>query len=426
MSLRVADSHTGNHHEDRFTPLETIQMLLSIIWEKIPFELEGEAFKLERRSSIVPAKYPQLLLEQNKWDSKSYKDKIPPNIEENSMFQRLGRYPTSVCIFRDPILFLAGLKPSWEYGQQRPTILVGRKEMAFRNFIYAKNEEDLSFLPKEPSLGFGTGPPSVLVNTEPPNVDAEPTLNLAKVTTDFGGSPKPEVFVVHPRSVANLIKDMRYKTSGGSSRPPLKIKLTPGSLSSRATRAKTSSLKDDPPFLTVSDDDEGLLDVFELKDAKCLSPQNFCYYSSSFEESFGQCHLDVELLDLHDRCYARKGRELERRSVRRMMLGEAKWTGYQVSFGFGVGRLPLLEREAELEVVKVSLRKERCAAFEKVADMKEPFDLPKVKAYRPSYKKEHTQSGNELATATFPWLSEFVVDPSAPIEVLPSKKPLTL
>ncbi|GJT05371.1 hypothetical protein Tco_0839833 [Tanacetum coccineum] len=49
MSLRVADSHTGNHHEDRFTPLETIRMLLSIIWEKISFELEGEAFKLERR-----------------------------------------------------------------------------------------------------------------------------------------------------------------------------------------------------------------------------------------------------------------------------------------------------------------------------------------------------------------------------------------
>ncbi|GJW25339.1 hypothetical protein Tco_0039150 [Tanacetum coccineum] len=41
MGLRVADSHTGNHHEDGFTPLETIRRLLSIIWEKILFELEG-------------------------------------------------------------------------------------------------------------------------------------------------------------------------------------------------------------------------------------------------------------------------------------------------------------------------------------------------------------------------------------------------
>nr|GEY90696.1 MAK10-like protein [Tanacetum cinerariifolium] len=32
------------------------------------------------------------------------------------MFQRLGRYPISIYVFPDPILFLAGLKPSWEYG----------------------------------------------------------------------------------------------------------------------------------------------------------------------------------------------------------------------------------------------------------------------------------------------------------------------
>ncbi|GJY44452.1 E3 ubiquitin protein ligase MIEL1 [Tanacetum coccineum] len=31
---RMADSHAGNHHEDGFTPLETIRMLLSIIWER--------------------------------------------------------------------------------------------------------------------------------------------------------------------------------------------------------------------------------------------------------------------------------------------------------------------------------------------------------------------------------------------------------
>ncbi|GKG21754.1 hypothetical protein Tco_0384349, partial [Tanacetum coccineum] len=68
----------------------------------------------------------------------------------------------------------------------------------------------------------------------------------------------------------------------------------------------------------------------------------------------------------------------------------------------------------------------RCRAFEHVADMKEPFDLSKVKGYRSSYKKDHTQASNDLATATFPWLNKFVVDPSAPIEALLSKNPLTL
>ncbi|GKG08187.1 hypothetical protein Tco_0334019, partial [Tanacetum coccineum] len=61
-----------------------------------------------------------------------------------------------------------------------------------------------------------------------------------------------------------------------------------------------------------------------------------------------------------------------------------------------------------------------------VADIKEPFDLSKVKGYCSSYKKDHTQAINDLATATFPWLDEFVADPSAPIEVLLSKKPPSL
>ncbi|GJW99042.1 hypothetical protein Tco_0180850 [Tanacetum coccineum] len=68
----------------------------------------------------------------------------------------------------------------------------------------------------------------------------------------------------------------------------------------------------------------------------------------------------------------------------------------------------------------------RCAAFEEVANMKEPFELMKVKGYRPSYKKEHTKAGNDLATATFPFLSEFVADPSASVEALLSKNSKSL
>ncbi|GJZ43973.1 hypothetical protein Tco_0591228, partial [Tanacetum coccineum] len=35
-------------------------------------------------------------------------------------------------------------------------------------------------------------------------------------------------------------------------------------------------------------------------------------------------------------------------------------------------------------------------------------------------------ASNDLATATFPWLNNFVADPSTLIEALLSKKPLTL
>ncbi|GJX39005.1 hypothetical protein Tco_0252308 [Tanacetum coccineum] len=147
----------------------------------------------------------------------------------------------------------------------------------------------------------------------------------------------------------------------------------------------------------------------------------------------------------------------------RMMLESQKWAGYQQSLSSLEPKVTSLEaKKARLEVVEVSLRKEveelkhdrrevvskvvpyatmelvhsdemsslsgklvssaivygRCRAFEQVADMKEPFDLSKVKGYCSSYKKDHTQASNDLATATFPWLDEFVADPLAPIEAL--------
>ncbi|GJU53989.1 hypothetical protein Tco_1227703 [Tanacetum coccineum] len=47
-SLHVADSHTGNHPKDDFTPLETIQRPYCVIRKRIPFELEGETFEPDR------------------------------------------------------------------------------------------------------------------------------------------------------------------------------------------------------------------------------------------------------------------------------------------------------------------------------------------------------------------------------------------
>nr|GFA34948.1 hypothetical protein [Tanacetum cinerariifolium] len=99
----------------------------------------------------------------------------------------LGRHPTSVCVFPDPILFLASLKPSWECGQQRHAIMAGGK------------------------------------------ANEEPVTQPVEVIAYYGESPKPEWFVVYPGSVAARIKDRKCKTRGGSSRPPVKRKLAPGS-----------------------------------------------------------------------------------------------------------------------------------------------------------------------------------------------------
>ncbi|GKD61706.1 hypothetical protein Tco_1299215, partial [Tanacetum coccineum] len=191
--LRVADSRTGKCLEDSFTPLETIQRFQSTIRRRSHSSSKGrpssrgggEEFNGFLTLYPIPSEYRVILPKSNHtiFDAPPrhvrlfiYRGStllVVPNSplllscaklmvvsplltssESSSICVELhiGRYPTSVCVFPDPILFLAGLKPSWEY------------EMASRNFIYTKDDEDLSFLPKEPSLGFGTGSPFVLLN----------------------------------------------------------------------------------------------------------------------------------------------------------------------------------------------------------------------------------------------------------------------
>ncbi|GJS94305.1 hypothetical protein Tco_0801273 [Tanacetum coccineum] len=381
------------------------------------------------------------------------------------MFQRLGRYPTSVHVFPDPILFLAGLKSSWEHGQQRLAILVGGK----------------AFLSKEPSLDFGIGSPSVSVNMEPLKANKEPEIQHVE-------------------------------------RRVVKRKLALGSSTSYATRVKTSFSKDDAPFLPVSDDDDGLPGVLELKDATACHLKISAITPPAWKNHLDN-HIDLESRELlqvieklrgefdvmrsrerarEEECEGLRVKcDIEKRidefdvmrelknllmvalrekisalsaefiehklNLNRMMLDSKYWAGYQQSLSTLELKVTSLEAEkARLEAVEVSFRKEieelkqdirevvskvvpyaamelvhsddmgslvgrlvssailygRCRAYEQAADMKEPFDLSKVKGYRSSYKKDHTHASNDLATATFPWLDEFVADPSTPIEAL--------
>ncbi|GKC54086.1 hypothetical protein Tco_1076831, partial [Tanacetum coccineum] len=342
-----------------------------------------------------------------------------------------------------------GLKPSWEFGQQQPAIIVGGKEMDFSNFIYTKDDDDLVFLPKEPSPRF-----------------------------DSGESLKAGVFIVHPGSVAARIKERKCKTRGGSTRPHVKRKLASGSSSSRVVCAKNSASKDDAPFLPISNDDKGLPDFFELKDASSCHLKIAAITPPAWKGHLDN-QMDLELLDLHDRSDVIKARE---RSCKEECKGlQAKCKAAMAEFDQNTVVLALWEKisslsakvtsfeadKARLEAVKESLRGEieelrqdrrdvvlkvmpytamelvhsnelgrlvgklvssaitygRCRAYEQVVAMKEPFDLSKVKGYRSLYQKEHTQASNDFATATFLWLDKFVADVVASIKALLSKKP---
>nr|GEV62445.1 hypothetical protein [Tanacetum cinerariifolium] len=342
--------------------------------------------------------------------------------------------------------------------------------------MYAKDDEDLSFLPRELSSGF-------------------------------------EMIVVGSRSVAKRSKSKKCRTNG-STKPPLKRRLVQASSSSKDTRQNTSPSKAGSPFLTIYNDEEGLLDVLELQNSTS------CHLKiSNITPPSWRGHLDnqvdAELLDLHDRFYARQAAvdNAVNRRARELLKGEDAMEEFddnpsinvlrqkimslsgevkenkatkgedameefddnpsvnvlrQKIMSLSESKVASLEAEkAKLEVTEALLCQEvetvkcdrveviskvvpyvaielvhsdemgklvaklvsfvvfyrRCVAFEEVMDMKEPFDLEKVKGYRPSYKKEHIQARNDLATATFPFLSEFAADPSSLIEALLSKKP---
>nr|GEX13144.1 putative reverse transcriptase domain-containing protein [Tanacetum cinerariifolium] len=249
--------------------------------------------------------------------------------------------------------------------------------------------------------------------------------------------------VIHPGSVAARIKDKKCRTRGFS-KTTVKHRLVQGAPSSRATRQKTTSLQDDSPFLTISDDDEVFPDVLELQNASSyhlkISNINPLAYRGHLDNQ-----LDVELLNLHDRCYARQvvvdnvvnrriaafsGEVKEHKAnLEKILLESKKWADYQVSLStLELKVASLVDEKARLvgKLASASVFYARCAAFEEISKMKETFDLSKVKGYRSSYKKEHTKYGNDLATGTFPFLSEVVADPSATVEAFLSKKPQSL
>nr|GEY90577.1 hypothetical protein [Tanacetum cinerariifolium] len=331
--------------------------------------------------------------------------------------------------------------------------------MAFRDFLNVKTDEDLSFLPKEPSSDFGTGSPSVSINTEPPTKVAEPTGQLVENTTDSRDSSRQEKLVIHSRSVAARIRDQKCRTKG-SSKPHVKRRLVQAGFSLRATHRNTYSQADSffLPFMMM------------LKNAYACHLKIFAITPPAWRGHLDN-QLDAELLDLYDRYYARekvRDKECEelkakceaamvdfdKKSFVKVLHGKIAALLVEVSLSTLESKVASLKaKKAKLEAIEASLHQEveivkldraevvlkvapyvamelvqsdymgkliaklvssaiffgRCQAFEEVARM-----------------KEHTKADNDFATATFPFLSDVIADHYAFVEALLSKKPWIL
>nr|GEV92898.1 hypothetical protein [Tanacetum cinerariifolium] len=79
---------------------------------------KGSLFYIENK--VIPSDYLELLLEENKLDKKSFKDKIPLQPQTNPLYAQISTYPCIIQTFPYPVLYLAILKTLWKYSPKSP------------------------------------------------------------------------------------------------------------------------------------------------------------------------------------------------------------------------------------------------------------------------------------------------------------------
>ncbi|GKD64518.1 hypothetical protein Tco_1306626, partial [Tanacetum coccineum] len=77
-------------------------------------------------------------------------------------------------------------------------------------------------------------------------------------------------------------------------------------------------------------------------------------------------------------------------------------------------------------LVKASIIHGRYVAFEEVAELKKPFVLEKMPGYRTFSKEEYDRASDDMANASYPFLTELTANLYASVGQLLSKKPQSL
>ncbi|GJZ13535.1 hypothetical protein Tco_0548765, partial [Tanacetum coccineum] len=128
----------------------------------------------------------------------------------------------------------------------------------------------------------------------------------------------------------------------------------------------------------------------------------------------------------------------------KLVLEEKKWVNYDQTLGILYSKdksavvvkvVPHVAKELvcsdEMGLVVARLVKTasvhgRCSTFEEAASLKEPFKLEKMPGYGPFSKIEFDQASDNVATASYPFLTEATTNLYASSEVLLSKRPMSL
>nr|GEV08527.1 hypothetical protein [Tanacetum cinerariifolium] len=327
---------------------------------------KGSFFYVENK--IIPLDYPELLFESNKSDKKSFSDKVPWHLESDPLYHQIATYPCHVRTFPDPILYLAGLKTSWKHSPKEPVIYYRGHEMDFRSFMMQEIDGEFKFLSED----------------------------FIKDVADFDDASA--------RDNENPLV--------GTSLPPLpEVGKKLRSLGKRKLPSRVG---------------DSLLKVRKMA----------AQASKVAAEASDPLDVDSDH-DIHASCDAIRARELEKDRTYAELERKGVLMVFTVNDRASVVAKVVLDAATKLirsdemgmlvaKHVKASIIYGRCAAFEEAAKLKEPFVMEKMAGYRPSSKQEYDQAGDDLANASYPFLSKYVNDPYASLEKLLSEKPESL
>ncbi|GJW32382.1 hypothetical protein Tco_0052414 [Tanacetum coccineum] len=375
------------------------------------------------KNKIVSSKYPKLLFEENKLGKKSFKDLVPLR-----------------------------LKSFWKHSLKKPIICHCGREMNFRSFMVEGSDGEFHF-----KLEGGVGDvkeessSNRPVNNEAPVIDVNP-LNSA-LHSHVAENVRDSDDVSSEKGVVDEAERLRKSLKAIDSDPDIhefpsakELKdftdchfvvahVTPPSWKQHLRDISLGKLCDihDRVYMRqaildnmLNSRTRQLMSALTKATASCdVIWEREIEKDKAYAELERKCNdalqdLDKNplVLDMRVEIETLQGQEIDKLRqdrdalVTKVIPHAATKLIRSDEVGLLVARL-----------IKAAIFRGRCIAFKEVAILKDPFTLEKMPSFRSSFEKEFNQADDELATASYPFISEDFADLYASLEELLSKKP---
>ncbi|GKC26691.1 hypothetical protein Tco_1033985, partial [Tanacetum coccineum] len=443
VGLRVADSYTGNHRKDDFIPLETIRRFSSIIWEKILFELKGEASEPERRPVRLRNLFFGLWLVLE-MDFRSFM--IQGVDGEFNFLPEGGLDEGQDSSFAKSVNNRSPVVDADPISAAHPSAFA-------ENIIYFNNasheSDDLTLVDLSEPYDPETGNTSKAVGKKKRAAELRDATDCHWVVAH-----------VTPPSWKQHLKEISLEQLCDIYDRAYMLQAVLDNVLNNRTRELISALH------KAMASCDAIREREVKKDKACVELEKNC------NEALQDLDKNPLVSDMRSKIKTLQGQVNGlHNEYNRLVLEEKKWANYEQTLSTLRTRVKDLESKREklkifearllqeidglkqdraavvtkvvpdaaikliqsdemgilvAKLVKAPMFRGRCVVFEEVANLKEPFVLEKMPGYRPSSKEEFDQAGDDLANASYPFLVKLTVDPYASMEQLLSKKPQSL